>query len=83
MSRYFFIGGFIGFALLFASSSLSGACIHVMLRNAMVGCIFCAFFFHFYVRRIAQLYVIARLRRIEEEQRLKRAHDREIGRQGE
>jgi len=69
MSRYFFIGGFIGFALLFSISITSGAGIHVVLRNAMVGCLIFALLFRFYVNRVAKLYVQARLRRLEEQRR--------------
>lgn len=77
MSRYFFIGGFIGFALLFAISISSGASIHVVLRNAMVGCLVLALLFHFYINRVARLYMQARLRRIEESRRQERARERE------
>jgi phosphotransferase system glucose/maltose/N-acetylglucosamine-specific IIC component len=77
MSRYFFIGGFVGFVLMFLISITSGASIHQVLRNAMVGCILFAFLFRFYVNRIASLYLQARLRRIEEQRREEREQERE------
>lgn len=77
MNRYFFIGGFLGFTLLFAISISSGAGIHIVLRNAMVGCLLFAFFFHFYLNRVARLYLEARLRRIEEARQQERESQKE------
>ena len=77
MNRYFFIGGLIGFALLFAISVASGSNIHAVLRNAMVGCLVLAFLFHFYMSRVVRLYMQARMRRIEEARQQEKARERE------
>lgn len=77
MNRYFFIGGFLGFTLLFAISIYSGASIHVVLRNAMVGCLLFAFFFHYYINRVAQIYLESRLRLMEEARQQERERQKE------
>ena len=66
MSRYFFMGGFLGFALMFFISFTSGAGIHVILKNSMVGCICFALLFRYYFARIGELYVQGRLRMMEQ-----------------
>lgn len=65
MSRYFFIGGFLGFALMFFISLTSGASIHVILKNSMVGCICFAVLFRYYFARVGELYIQGRLRMLE------------------
>lgn len=76
MSRYFFIGGFLGFALLFFISITADANIHVILRNSMVGCIAFALLFRFYFSRIGELYVDGRFRMIEQQLREQRERER-------
>lgn len=77
MSRYFLIGGFAGFALLFTISITSGASIDKALRNAMVGCVLFALLFRVYFNRVAELFLQARLRRIEEMRQEQRKKQRE------
>jgi uncharacterized membrane protein len=77
MSRYFLAGGIFGFCLSFAISSTSGADIHSVLWHAMVGCLIGAFLFRYYFGRVAMLYMQARLRKMEEQQREERQRERQ------
>lgn len=69
MSRYFFIGGFLGFCLVFFLSLASGANVHIVLRNSMIGSMAVAILFRYYFNRISQLYIQAKLRSIERSMR--------------
>lgn len=69
MSRYFLIGGFLGFCLVFFLSFASGANVHIVLRNSMIGSMVAALLFRYYFNRISQLYVQGKLRAIERSMR--------------
>lgn len=78
MSQYFLMGGFIGFCLAFALSFLAGSSIHVALRNGMIGCIFMALLFQYFVNRFMNLLVQNKMRELD---RLEQELDGEGGKE--
>ncbi len=66
MSRYFLLGGFIGFTVVFFVSFSSGANIHGSLLNGMIGCIALAILIRFLCSRITNAIVLTKLKELKE-----------------
>lgn len=66
MSRYFLLGGFVGFTVVFFVSFSSGANIHASLLNGMIGCIILAILVRFLCSRIINAIVLAKLKELKQ-----------------
>jgi len=65
MSRYFLMGGILGFGLVFFVTLSGGSSIHLALRNGMIGCLVMAVLARLFFQAVARAYVENKLRDIE------------------
>ena len=80
MSRYFALGGFLGFALVFFVNFSAGASIHVALRNGMIGCIVLGLLVNFLFSRITAAFIASKIRELEarEREELEEIHEQTV-----